>query len=523
MTGTVLEPPPQPDAPVTDASLLEDKIPDEWKLSRRTAGCTLAFGLLFLFFAIKPLWHTDVWGHLSYGKWMWSSGQLPTTEPLLPLATGVPFVDTAWLSQLAGYGVMRTVGIAGLQGLTAALIVASSLLLFQRTVSRTRSVGFGAIAVLGFLWLDWANLIVARPQLAGLVCFAILFQRLTTRSPRGWDWLLVPGVLCLWANLHGSFVVGLGLLAAHVVGRAADLLRRTGTLRSWWHDQTLRRLLLWLELGTVATLINPYGLSLILEVVRFPDNPNLRALTEWQALNPRSAHGLAFLMSVVALVVAYRCSPRRVAAWEPLTLFGFGLATLWSARFLVWWGPTAAVLFAVHAHAAMQRRWHWSAESAPSPRSGKWSVVTLGLVWIGFAYSPIGLRLLHKTEPKLASAVSPDTPLSAVKWLKEHPPVGQIFNTYEWGDYLQWAGPAELKVFVNSHAQLVPREVWQHYLNVIDVSAEWEDVLDRYGVNTIVLDTQYREPLIRRLKDHAKWRVAFEDRQAAIFVRKKAI
>ncbi|HUQ68068.1 MAG TPA: hypothetical protein VM165_01010, partial [Planctomycetaceae bacterium] len=503
--------------------LLEDRVPDEWKLSRRTAGCAFAFGLLFLIFAIKPLWHTDVWGHLSYGRWMVSARQLPVTEPLMPLAIGVPFVDTAWLSQLLSYAVVQSAGVAGLQGLSAGLIVATSLLLFQRTFQRTRSVWFGAGAVLAFLWLDWANLAVTRPQLAGLLCFAILLHRLTSRSPKWWDWLLVPALHCAWANLHGSFVVGLGLLAAHVLCRAVDLVRRTGSLRALWHDQTVRRLLVWLELSAVATLVNPYGLGLIVEVLRFPDNPNLRALTEWQALNPHSPNGYVFLGSVVALMFAYRCSPRRIAAWEPLALFGLAIGTLWSARFLVWWGPVSALLLAMHAHAALRRWSPWRAEPAVSPRSGKWSVVTLGLVWIFFAYSPIGLRLLHKTEPKLTAAVSPETPLSATKWLNEHPPVGQVFNTYEWGDYLQWAGPPGMPIFVNSHAHLVPREVWQHYLNVVDVTVEWEDVLDRYGVNTVVLDTQYRDALIRRLKDHAKWTLRYEDKQAAIFVRKSTI
>jgi len=529
MTGTVLERPsttapegrPEPSPPETPS--LEDRVPDEWKLSRRTAGCVCAFGLLFLICALRPLWHTDVWGHLAYGRWIWSHGQLPVTEPLLPLAQGMPFVNSAWLSELIGLGVMQTLGVAGLQGLIAALIVATAAVLFQRTFQRTRSLWFAVLAVVGFLWLDWAQLAVARPQLAGLLCFAVLLHRLTSRSPRWWDWLLIPAMHAGWANLHGSFVMGLALLAAFVIGRSVDLVRRTGTLRALAHDQTVRRLLLWFELSAAATLLNPYGLGLFVELLHVGSHPNLRALTEWQSLNPRTPQGLLFLGSVVALAFAARLSPRRMAAWEPLVLVGLGVATLWSARFIVWWSPVAAVLLATHAHAALRRWWPWVAEPSPSPRSGKWSVVTVGLIWIGFAYSPLGLRVLHHTEPKLSTVVSSETPLGAVDWLNEHPPVGQVFNTYEWGDYLQWAGPPGMSLFVNSHAHLVPREVWQHYFSVIDVSVEWEAVLDRYGVNTVVVDKQYREPLIARLKDHPQWKSSYEDNQAAIFTRKKAI
>jgi hypothetical protein len=529
MTGAVLEPPPQtapdsgPEGSRPELPSLEDRVPDEWKLSRRAAGGVTGFGLLFLALAVRPLWHTDVWGHLSYGRWIWTHRQLPATEPLLPLAQGVPFVDTAWLSQVLGYGVMQTLGVAGLQGLAAGLIVAAAGLLFHRTVQRTRSLWFAGLAVGGFLWLDWVQLMVARPQLAGLLCIVVLLHRLTSRSLRWWDWLLIPVLHAVWANLHGSVAVGLALLGAFTVGRAIDLFRRTGTLRGVGHDQTVRRLLIWLQLSAAATLLNPYGLGLWLELWTFGANPNLRALTEWQPLDPRSPQGMVFLGSVVALIFAYRLSPRRIAAWEPLTLLGLGLATLGSARFVVWWSPVAALLLALHAHAALRRWWPWRADAAPSPRSGKWTVVTVGVAWIAFAYSPLGLRVLHKTEPKLSSAVSTDTPLAAVDWLHKHPPVGQVFNTYEWGDYLQWAGPPDLQLFLNSHAHLVPREVWQHYLNVIDLSAEWQEVLDRYGVNTVIVDKQFREPLIRRLRDHPQWRVSYEDQQAAIITRRKAI
>ena len=78
-------------------------------------------------------------------------------------------------------------------------------------------------------------------------------------------------------------------------------------------------------------------------------------------------------------------------------------------------------------------------------------------------------------------------------------------------------------MFVNSHAHLVPREVWLHYLQVIEQSAGWEEVFDRYGVNTVVVDPKFREPLIRRLKDNTAWKVGYQDSRAVVFVRKSPI
>ncbi len=530
MSGTVLERPPvktppeeQTEGLSMDPSLLEDRVPDQWKSTRRLTGCVVLLGIVFFYFCVKPLWHTDLWGHLSYGKLIATSRLLPTTEPLMPLSKGEPMVDSAWLSQLIGYGTISTWGLAGVQGLSALCITAACALLLHRALMRTRSLFFATTAVVMFLWLDWAPLAVVRPQLAGLVCFLLLVHRTTSRHPRAADWWFIPLLHCVWANLHGSFLVGIAWLGVLTVGRAIDLVRRTGTLRSLTHDQTVRRLFLWCELSAAAALINPYGIGLYGEVLSFGQNANLTALTEWQVLDLRAPHGMVFLAMVAVLVCVYRVTPRRVASWEVLILIGLSVATLWSARFIVWWAPVAALLLVTHGRAATQRWFPWQAELAPSPRTGKWSLVSVGLAWIFFAYSPLGMRLMHHREPPADRALSSFTPVAAVNYLKEHPPQGQVFNTYEWGDYLQWAGPDGVQVFLNSHAHLVPRDVWVHYMQVIQEADGWPDILDRYGVNAILLDHLNRSCLVKRLKDDPKWRIGYDDKLAIVFLRRKPI
>ncbi len=63
----------------------------------------LPIGLAFLALSSLPLWHTDLWGHLAYGRFIWQAGSIPATEPFMPLSRGVELVDTAWLSQVIGF------------------------------------------------------------------------------------------------------------------------------------------------------------------------------------------------------------------------------------------------------------------------------------------------------------------------------------------------------------------------------------------------------------------------------------
>lgn len=530
MSGTVVEEPIMDEPienevrrPGPDLSKLEDHMPHSLRASRVMAGLVLALGMTYLFFCIRPVWHTDVWGHLSYGRMIWESGTLPATEPLMPLARGVNFVDTAWLSQILGYVSMKTLGIAGLQGMYALSVTFCASLLVVRCYRTTRHGWFSLLAMVGFLVIAWSPLAIIRPQMAGLACFVYLLTRLTSRSLHRSDWVLIPLLFAAWANLHGSFLMGLFLLGSVTAGRAFDLYRRTGSLKAVLSDHRSRRSLLLLELACAAVLLNPYGLGIYTSALQISSNANLNDLTEWHPMGLQETKGMVFGIVAVALAVLYRSSPRRVRLWEVLTLVVLGWSALATSRMLVWWAPVAALLLAIHGHAVWCKWRRQPAVGEPPVRAGKWTVVVVGLIWIFFAYSPLGVRLVHGKITKPERAVSPDTPMAVVDYLRMTRPQGQIFNTYEWGDFLQWAGPSGLKVFVNSHAHLVPRDVWQAYIQISEVQSGWEETLDRYGVNVVVVDQLNREPLIKKLKDSDKWWLDFEQDGQVVFVRRNPI
>ncbi|MEX0700620.1 MAG: hypothetical protein WD069_00850 [Planctomycetales bacterium] len=518
------EPPARRELP--DASSLQDRMPPWLRWPRSCAGATLVVGLIFLLASHRPLWHTDVWGHLAYGRWIVQHGALPQTEPLMPLAEGVRFVDAAWLSQVLGHLGYRAFGPTALQFGYAASIALAAAFLMWAVQRRTKSVGWGTLAVLLFLGVGWQQLLVARPQLAALACFTALLAIVTARRPSKADWFAVPLLFAAWANLHGSFPVGLGLLAACCAGRAFDIVRRTRRPAAVLRDRRVRRLFVLLELAAVAALVNPYGLGLYVEVFSFADSPNLASLLDWEPLTLHMRQGQVAAWMALALVVLYRVTPRRIAAEEVLVLVGLGAAALWASRFLAWWAPAAAYYGTLHAAACWRRARRASREAVPSPRTGKWAVVTLGLAWICFGYSSFGLALLHGDSLPLERRVAARTPVAVVDYLlanRAKVPEGMIFNTFEWGDYLLWAGDGELPVFVASHAHLVPPEVWRHYLAVTNLGAGWDDVLARYGVNAVLVDREHQQGLAARLEEDEAWRLLYRDPVASLFVRREPV
>lgn len=527
----VTEPEYEHDPSIPDVSLLEDKMPDWFRTPKHACGFTLLVGVVYWFFAMLPIWHTDVWGHLSYGRHIWEAKSLPATEPLMPLSQGIPFVDTAWLSQLIGFGAHQLAGRAAIKFLFGVSIATCVGLLAWRTFEKTRNSLLSALGAGLFLWVDWYQIQIIRPQVAGLVLFCATLFVLTRRQISNRTMWAVPVGFALWANLHGSFLMGIALLGAYAVGRAVDVWRRTGRFSRAIADARFRRLVVMTELALVGTLLNPYGLSLYDAVISVSSHPNMAGVTEWLPLTFRHPQGQVAAAVMVLLFFLYRVSPRRVSTAEVLTIFGIGLATLSSSRFLVWWAPVVSLHAAIHA-GAVWRHWKRTAvEEVPVPRASFWTVVSIGFLWVVFAWSPLGMVAVRvaagktvKDTSKYANSVGEHTPNEGLlKYLNAKPPVGQVFNPFEWGDYLQWAGPKGMKLFVTSHAQFISAEIWEDYVNTVELRSGWDTNFDRYGINTVILDDKYHGVIIRRLMDHEDWKVTYRDNQCSVFKRKKPI
>src|SRR5262249_53455902 len=128
---------------------------------RLTAADLGLFSILaagFVYLSWQPLWHTDLWGHLAYGRWIVAERSIPATEPLMPLARGVPFCDSAWLSQVVGFLVERSGGVAALQLLYAACVTVSVGLVSFAVSHRTGRLWAGLTALAAFAWVDWQQL-----------------------------------------------------------------------------------------------------------------------------------------------------------------------------------------------------------------------------------------------------------------------------------------------------------------------------------------------------------------------------
>lgn len=512
-----------------------------WAWPRSAVFVTLFFGVCFWYWNWLPLYPTDLWGHVLYGQWILEHRSLPAEDPFVPLAQGIPIVDTAWLSQVLFATAERIGGPEWLSHLYALATLATHLTLARVYFLLTRRLGLALLGVVMTLVLAWGRLSFMRPELLAVFSFAIMIWLLTPclpsrcreeRPASGCNWrccLGVPLVLVVWANLHGSFAVGLVFLAACCVGQSVEAVLRSRTLLAVWRQATVRQLWLTLVVAVLATLINPYGLRLLLYTGSFSANTNLSDLTEWSRLDLLSLPGVPVGISGVLFAVLMARRRTRLTITQVLLMILFGLAVYLRIRFLNWYAcvatfamlPHLGELFRSPQQPAEEAQLQ-DMEGSASRVSCRYTLLSALLAGVFLAISPLGVRLQsgHGRAPdRLYSQV---TPVGISRYLREHPPQGPIFNSQAWGDWLLWDGPPGLAVFVTTNTvHVLDNRVWRDYLRVCGGVPEWRDVLARYQVRTIVLDKYVQRNLLPRLRASGAWELKYDDPQGAVFERSR--
>ena len=170
----------------------------------------------------------DTWLTLMAGREIVEHG-LPHTEEITILGQGATWTDQQWLAQLVFYGAHELAGLRAVVVLDILLV----LLALSLAAGAARSLGassrstflIGLLAVLAGPW-GWT----IRAQSAALPLFAGVLWLLVDGYRNGIRrrTLLVLPLLVLWANLHGSVVLGAGLT---VLLALAVLVRDRGAQR----------------------------------------------------------------------------------------------------------------------------------------------------------------------------------------------------------------------------------------------------------------------------------------------------
>lgn len=440
----------------------------------------LAIGLPIVASLLAPMSTVDLTYHLRAGNDMLTTRAIPTVDTWTFTVAGRPWVDQQWGAQALFAVIERLGGWTGLALLRATLTGVVFACLVAIGLRRGLDSRTGALlAIVAFVVASPS--MALRPQLLGMACFAIVLVLVVDRRAHPRRLWLVPVIVAIWANLHGSFFLGpivLGLawledLHDHVAVRPSPLVIAV--------------------LSAVAACLNPLGPWVWAYAVALSVNPEVTSrITEWQPTSVRDVPGILFFGSALAVVVmlARRGSktPWPTLAWLAV-FFAIGM---YAQRGLAWWplGATAAIAGTLMTSA--------SRSPVETLRSRRLNLVVAGaLILAGIALLPAWRPIDSGTGTPVA--VLTDAPSGITAALRTASrPGDRIFNPQVWGSWFVYALP-DRRVAIDSRIEFFPPQTWRDYEQILAGVEGWEEKLAAWDVNLVVVQGPETSGLGERL------------------------
>jgi hypothetical protein len=452
-----------------------------------------ALGASIFVFDSRSIADPDIWWHLRNAEVLVQTHAVVRHDLYSFTAAGSPWMNEAWLSELPYYFGWQWFGIRGIY----------LVMLFE--------VELILMGIYGLAWLESGNVKAAfaaawpavwlatvsfgpRTLLAGWICLvAELYIFALYRRGRDLTWLLPP-LFALWANLHGSWLIGMVLLG---IFGASGLLQGTwGRLQATrWSPQQLRKLALVGGLSVGALFLNPYGYRLVFYPFEFAFKQRLNVghVDEWLSLDFHDVRGKILFAMLAATIVLALVRKRRWAVHEvAFVLLAFYSAMTYS-RFLF--------LVAILLTPMLAKELNFLDPYDPG-RDKPWLNALLIVATI------VGCTLRLPSSEYLMRDTVRQYPVLAMNYLRDFHPKGRVFNDCLWGGFLEW-NARDIPVFMDSRIDIFEYNgVFADYLDALSVTRTLE-VLDKYRIRYVLFRRD--QSLAYLLMHNSGWKVDYQD------------
>jgi hypothetical protein len=460
----------------------------------------VAVDAVILCFRLSDHLRSDSWLSLVAGRLV-AKDWIPHHDTLTVWSHGRTWVDQQWLGQLLFYWLHLFGGLRLLLLAHAALLVAGfalALVFARRSGASSRSV-----ALVGILALLVAiPNTVARTQTFAFLLFVAVFWLLAAdaRRPSCRVFLVLP-LLIAWANIHGSAVLGAGLVVLWVL---SELIRTGRRVNAW--GVRLRAATL-AAAAPLCLFVSPYGLSVVDYYRSVLGSGAFRDLvTEWQAATfPEQLP--FFLLAVGSIWLAAR-KPRRLSLFEHLALLYTAFAALDAIRNLVWFALVAVMVVP----RALDEVWPLG--TAPLRRRVNLvlTAAAAAVVVGSFAVAAARPREWYVTGyPERAAAV--------VSAAANDDPSLRVFANEEFADWLLWKVPVlSGRIAFDARFELMSSEQLYAVVRFRQRSSA-NRLAAAAGYRMLVLDAGSEKPAIRAVLREPGSRVLYRDSHVAVLLR----
>ena len=463
------------------------------------------FLLAGVIFAYAPrgitIGESDIWWHLLNGSQLVLHHHFPRIDTYSFTAAGSPWISYEWLSEVPFFLAFRAAGLPGILAVYSIVTVLIFTGVYYRSCRAGADCKDAALAALGGICIGCVSL-APRMLLFGWLCLTGVLLVLDCFRSTGKGLWLLPPLFLLWINLHGSWVYGIVLL---VVTIACGLVHGEWGLvvAERWSPTNLKKLLLSLAVSLAVLFINPFGYRLVL----YPFDLLLRqqgivqTVQYWLPVdfgtwNGKLALGLIFVLPATALF------SRRRWRLDEVVLAAFAL---WSGLSHVRFLDFAAIII-VPILAPRLKLFPPYEPELDKPWLNAAIMATIVAAVIFF----------FPTAAKLQQQMDQQYPRAALAFMQRQHINGRIFNSVEFGGYMEWNAP-ELKPFIDGREDIfIYNGTFDDYMKAVDIDKPVE-VLDKDRIHYVFLERAW--PLAYFLRHSAEWRLIYTDQITDLFER----
>ncbi len=452
----------------------------------------LSLAVLVLFCVPRSMADPDIWWHLRDVEQQLAQHSLITHDTFSFTAAGSAWMNHEWIAELPFYLGWRIAGPLGVY--TVTLLAVEAIILGICLLAWQASGNIVAAATVSIFATVFATVSFGpRTLLFGWLCLILelFLLRASERRPR--LVFALPPLFLLWVNTHGSWVIGLVLLAVYILLGLIPL--QLGALSSEPFPTPRRKqLLLAASLSLPALFLNPYGWHLVAYPfnLAFHQKLNIANVEEWHSLDFHSPRGLTMLGCLVLLAIWQLYKPRR---WQTYEL-AFLLIGIYSAfnytRFLFLFAILAAPILAC---------------SFP-PRQPRTEPPTRVLVNASIVILLLGFVIGRMRHPDVhALDAMKKYPAADLAYLQAFPFHGNVFNEYLWGGYMEY-NLRTVPVFVDSRVDIFEYNgTFKDFLDVIHIE-DTLAILDRHHIRYVLFEPH--TPLVYLLTHTPGWKVDYQ-------------
>lgn len=445
------------------------------------------------------LYDGDVWWQVGAGRLMIAQGAVLTTDPFSYTFAGQPWPTHEWLSEIlfgAAYNLGEWPGVLTLTALAAG----SAVWMLSRALARRLS-GLPHLCLLLLTLLLFAPHLLARPHILVtplLVAWVVelVEARDADRPPR---WIFLALMLC-WANMHGSFLFGLALIAPFALEAllAAPAERRLATALRWGGFGLA---------SGVVSVISPHGISGVLFPLQHSSGWAVSRTDEWLPADFSAPTPLEIALLIGFFVLLTR--PVRLSWLRALMLIGLIHASLSQIRHEQLLAVVGALLLAGPLARAYDQK---AGEATP----------TTGRLRVAVAASALAAVLALSVGRLSAPVVWTDrisAPVSALAAVPASLRSQPVLNDFSFGAYLIGHG---VRPFVDSRTELYGETFLRAYAELQDYGrpAQVAKVLAERKVQWTILVAG--SPMAEAMDAQPGWQRLHTDRWAVVHVRSAA-